>query len=92
MMQDIFDLTNKADLPLLLRRKRYKKKLSPESKYVLDLFDLKNPLSIDEVAAALFRLHGITKPRKWITNTLWNLSANPNYNISRVKCGVYGRK
>lgn len=61
------DLTEKCKKELkLLSRKDSTKKL-------LDLFDKKSRLSIDEIIAALYRLHKIEKTRKWVSYTLYNL-------------------
>jgi len=74
MEKDIFDLSAIDDLPKKCAEELRLINIGKETKAVLDLFDIKNRLSIDEIIVGLYRLHKLEKTRTWVSSTLYNLS------------------
>lgn len=75
-MKDIFDLEKSDDLPssVKLNIKGYNaKKLSEHSIKLIELFEIKKTLSVDEIIVGLYRKFNIQKTRVWVSTTAYNL-------------------
>ncbi len=70
----VFDINKTDDLPESCKKNLKLLNMRDETKKLLDLFEIKNKLSIDEILVALYRLHKIEKTRSWVSSTLYNLS------------------
>jgi len=88
MNKNIFDLKDTSDCPDL---KLKLLNIRLRTKNLLSLFDIKSPLSIDEILVGLFRKYDVIEKRSWVNYTLYNLS-NKGYVIKLPKTkGVYER-
>lgn len=71
---DIFNLKNINDISASCKKNLKLNGLHDDTKKLLDLFNIKQPLSIDEMIVALYRKFKIEKTRTWVSGTLYNLS------------------
>jgi len=74
MIEDIFDLTSVSD-----RSEQFVQQLKPtinirkDSMNILNLFERKSVLSIDEILIGYARLYNVEKKRAWVTSNMYNL-------------------
>lgn len=87
--KDIFDLKMLEDIPESFAKELRLINIRKETKYLLDLFDIKNKLSIDEILVGLYRSHKIVKERSWISSTLYNLTRAKLIKKVKGKKGIY---
>lgn len=91
--ENIFDIKNTEDLPEDIKKNIRKigdgREINEDTKRLMKLFDLKNPLSIDEIIVSLYRLHGIQKDRRWICYTINNWVTRGVFRPEKGKKGVY---
>lgn len=71
--ENIFDLKNISDISTECKNNLKLLNMRYNTKYLLELFDKKNPLSIDEIIVAFYRLYKVESNRIWISNTLYDL-------------------
>lgn len=71
-VKDIFNIESVADLPEVCQKqiKHKKNHAHPDKQKLLELFDMKNPLTINEIIAGLYRVYGIERSRTWVYNKL----------------------
>ncbi len=74
MEKDIFDLAKIDDIPKACADELRLINISKETKLLLNLFEIKNRLSIDQIIVGMYRLHKLEKTRPWVSSTLYNLS------------------
>lgn len=84
---DIFDTNNIEDLPELSRKRIKLSNFKGNTLKVIDLFELKNTLSVNEVIVSLYRLHKLEKTKGWVHTTLNNLQLKET--IKRIDKGLY---
>jgi len=70
---DIFDL-NPDNLPPELAKELSKQRERKKDRRVLHLFDIKNPLSVNEVLVGIYRQNEIIVKRAWVGNMLYQLT------------------
>ncbi len=85
---DIFNLDKTDDLPENFKKELKLLNIRDDTRHLLDLFERKNKLSIDEILIGLYRLHKIIKTRIWVSSTLYNLSRK---NLIRKVAGTKGQ-
>lgn len=88
MSKDYFDLDSIDDLPddCKAQIKWGKHSLKhPDKQKLLELFNHKNELTINEMIVGLYRAHGIKHSRTWIFNSLNTLYGN----VKKVKGGAW---
>jgi hypothetical protein len=86
-MKDIFSLENRDDLSKEVINNLRLIKAHSKAIQMLELFDIKNELSVDEIIVGLFRKHRVNATREWITSTLYNLRRK-NY-VKLISKGRY---
>ncbi len=74
-INNIFDLENTDDIPIEIKKiiLKNKKKISNISAAIIEMFQLKNELSITEIAVGIYRLHNIAVPKLKISSFLYVL-------------------
>lgn len=70
---DIFNLNELSDLPLETKKQISLKLYSSNKQKVINLFDIKNPLNMDEIIVAFYRKHKVQIKRSWLINILYIL-------------------
>lgn len=85
----IFDLRKTDDIPDFCKKNLKLLNITDETMRLLNLFDIKNPLSVDEIIVAIYRLYKNEKSRAWVTSTLYNLTRKNVIKKSKVKKGYY---
>lgn len=95
-MKNIFD---REDLPSSIKTRLLDFRVKPNTKKFLSLFEIKYPLTIDEIIIGLFRKYGMRKSRAWVTTQIYNLKERgilvkfktkpPSYSITEKYKGVY---
>lgn len=73
--KDIFNLNDISDLSSTTRKYLNKHRLHSGCSNILNLFDIKETLSLDEIIVGLYRLYKMEKSRSWLASTLYSLSA-----------------
>jgi hypothetical protein len=71
--ENIFDLENTDDISADYKKSLFVQGIRADSQKLLDLFDKKSTLSIDEIGVAFYRLYNTAKPRSWILSNINNL-------------------
>ena len=75
---DVFNLSDISDLSFeskqQIRLRNFQ--LKAETRLLLNLFNIKSQLTINEIIAGLERLHGIKRGRNWVSKTLNNLKTS----------------
>jgi hypothetical protein len=90
MTVDIFDTCDTSDLPKGFVATQLKIiNVRDDTKLLLELFEKKNELSIDEILVALYRAHNIQKTRTWVSGTAYNLSIKGLIKKVDMKKGIY---
>lgn len=84
---DIFNLENTSDLTNDCKKQLKLLNMRDDAKRLLELFDKKSPLSIDEIIVGLYRLYKLEKTRVWVSSTLYNLSRK---NLIKKISGIKG--
>jgi hypothetical protein len=85
----IFNLDRVDDLPDSCKKELKLVNIRDEGMMLLGLFDIKNPLSFDEIIVGLYRLNKLEKTRTWVSATLYNLSKKGLVKKIKGKKGVY---
>lgn len=70
---DIFNLDNTSDIAKEVSAELNLRSTVTDTRRLLDLFNLKNKLTSNEILVALYRLHKIKKTRTWVHGTLYAL-------------------
>lgn len=73
-MTNYFDLENTTDLDEEVKGQLKTKNSADKVCKILDLFDIKSTLTIDEILVGLARKHGLKKKRSWVSNRLCALT------------------
>ena len=74
MTKNIFDLKNTNDVPAeVLKSVSGRSYRGGVTAMYINLFELKNKLTLDEIVIALFRAYGITKKRSLIYSQVYYL-------------------
>ena len=73
-MKNIFDLTNTEGLPRQLVEALSKPRVKKEIRYLLELFDIKNNLTTNEIMVGLYRKFSLFTTKKWVISTTYNLT------------------
>lgn len=72
--ENIFNLDKIDDIPDNCKKQLKLINIRDDAKKLLDLFDKKQVLTIDEIIVGMYRLYKIEKTRIWVSSTLYNLS------------------
>lgn len=86
--ENIFDIQDTSDVNDEYKKSLFVDGIKSDTKKVLELFNMKDELSIDQIGIALYRSHGIQKTRKWILATLNNLMRR-EFIASTGQRGIY---
>lgn len=89
MKENLFDLSKTDDLPEKIKEKLRRIPVRKDAKKLLDLFKIKQTLSIDEIIVGLYRQYKMEKSRTWIHSTLYNLSRKEILKKVEGTKGVY---
>lgn len=87
--EKIFGLESTEDLPESCKSELRIMNVRDETMMLLNLFDLKSPLSFDEIIVGLYRLHKLEKTRVWVSATLYNLNKKGLVRKVEGKKGIY---
>lgn len=88
-MSNIFDLTITNDLPPELQKTINRKTNRPITGIIIDLFNIKSRLSLNEILVGLYRKHNILHPKGWLANHIYNLKKRNI--LVRNEDGTYSR-
>lgn len=88
MTHQIFDLNEISDLSPGCKNQLKLVKTLDELECVLDLFVLKNELTINEILVGLYRQYNLEKSRFWVSGTLQRLKRKKLIASNR---GIYTR-
>lgn len=86
---NLFDLNLTDDLPAEVKGNLKPTRLHENSLKMMELFDLKKELSIDEIIVGFYRKFKLEKSRSWLSTTLYNLSKQGFIHKVKGKKGVY---
>lgn len=89
MDSNIFDLENISDLGENVTSQLKVSSISKNDRKILDLFEIKNTLSIDEIIVGLARKYELSKERSWVSNRLYSLSKSRKLEKIKGKKGIY---
>jgi len=89
--KDIFDLSDITDISKKVELNLVGLRINKKTKKLLDLFNIKTSLSIDEILVALYRLYRIEETREWVSSTLYNLSRKNLVKKHKIIRGFYER-
>jgi len=89
--KDIFDLSDITDISKKVELNLVGLRIHKKTKKLLDLFNIKTSLSIDEILVALYRLYRIEETREWVSSTLYNLSRKNLVKKHKIIRGFYER-
>jgi len=84
---NIFDLSDISDLPIPLKNKLSILRSSSETRKIINLFKMKDTLTIDEILVGFFREYKKEISRSWVSTTLYNLSRKGF--VRKLKVGQY---
>ncbi len=70
---NFFDLNDLSDLPGDVKKEIFLVGFQKNTVMLLSLFNIKNPLSIDEMIVGMMRKYNIKKKRNWFAATIYNL-------------------
>ncbi len=71
--ENIFDLEDIGDLPESTVKQLRRLGLRKNTQLLLELFEIKSQLSIDEILVGLRRKYDIKATRGWVSSTIYNL-------------------
>lgn len=71
--EDVFNVENIDDIPDSCKKHLKILNIRDDTRLLLNLFERKSRLSVDQIIIGLFRLHKIEKTRPWVLSTLYNL-------------------
>lgn len=69
----LFNYKDISDFPEECKQQLKPLRVREQTKKLLELFDRKSPLSIDEIIVGFYRLYNINKTRSWVSSSFYNL-------------------
>ena len=90
--KDIFSFHDIKDIPDDVRKETKALRRDGDIDLICKLFEIKSPLSLDEILVGLYRKFKIQKERKWLMSAMHRASRSGMVERADGKRGVYKLK